>query len=37
MFVVAERFLLDLVKRYGKHSVVSTDGEDTWYPKLVYS
>ncbi|MER5174495.1 MAG: DDE-type integrase/transposase/recombinase [Candidatus Nitrosocosmicus sp.] len=29
MFVVAERFLSDIIKEYGKHSV-STDG-GTWY------
>jgi len=28
---VAERFIFDLVKVYGKHSI-STDGERTWYP-----
>ena len=28
---VAERFMSDLVKSFGKHPV-STDGEGTWYP-----
>ena len=31
MFVAAERFILNLVKRYGQHSI-STDG-GTWYPQ----
>jgi|SRR5215208_2418257 len=29
---VAERFILNLVKRYGEHPV-STDGGGTWYPQ----
>jgi putative transposase len=29
---VAERFILNLVKRYGKHPV-STDDGGTWYPQ----
>ncbi len=30
--VVAERFLSNVVKRYGLHSVSSSDGVGTWYP-----
>ena len=32
MFLVAERFLQELVRKYGKHPV-STDG-GTWYPQV---
>ena len=35
MFVVTERFLLDLVNICGNHPTVSTDG-GTWYPKQAY-
>jgi len=31
MFVVTERFISDVVKEYGKHSI-STDG-GSWYPQ----
>ena len=31
MFVVAERFLSDIVKNYGKHAVFTDGG--TWYPQ----
>ncbi len=34
MFVVAERFIADLINIHGKHPIVSTgDGGGTWYPQ----
>ncbi len=34
MFVVAERFLDNLIKIHGNHPIVSTDDEGgTWYPQ----
>jgi len=32
MFVGAERFLSNLVKRYGEHPVSTDGGGGTWYP-----
>ena len=37
MFVAIERFLSEVVKRYGLHSVSSSDGGGgTWYPPQAY-
>ena len=36
MFVAIERFLSEVVKRYGLHYVSSSDGGDTWYPPQAY-
>ena len=33
MLVVAEQFLKELIKKYEKYPVSSTDGGGTWYPQ----
>ncbi len=33
MFVVAERFIADLINIHGKHPIVSTNDGGTWYPQ----
>ena len=32
LFVAIERFLSEVVKKYGLNSVLSSDGGVTWYP-----
>ena len=36
LFVAIERFLSEVVKKYGLHAVSSDDGGGTWYPLQVY-
>ena len=33
LVVVVEQFLKELIKKYGKYPVSSTDGGGTWYPQ----
>jgi hypothetical protein len=37
MFVVTERFLSDVVGKYGEHSVTATYCSGIWYPHQAYS
>lgn len=37
MFVVTERFLSDVVGKYGEHSVTATYGSGIWYSHQGYS